>query len=196
MHTGKRGSGESDSLTLSLQIHNADEQPYLSSLQQKAHASFLSQNVGGPNTTLQPPDEIAGLPAGISVHASQSDKFKDRHNYQLPDARGTRFLALRHVNAYFSEVGEYIGHASGLVLGGPGGVSDVNSTNFSRCIKLIKGFQVDIANLYSPPVVGPIPDTPNFLNWPADSDEGSSSSSEQISQFQLQQSWSDFLSHL
>ncbi|KIM34040.1 hypothetical protein M408DRAFT_325571 [Serendipita vermifera MAFF 305830] len=150
--------------------------PYLSSLQQKAHASFLSKTLR-PATSLQPPDEIAGLPAGISIQASQP-KIKEPHQYDLLDRRGARSLALRHVNAYFSDVGEYFGHASNFMVNGLEGVSNA-----------------ELGSLYSPPVTNPLPDT-TFLNWAPDSDEGSSTGSEQISQLQLQQSWSDFLSHL
>jgi hypothetical protein len=61
-------------------------------------------------------------------------------------------------------------------------------------------FQIDVNALYtsviqSSPAV-PHPDSSAFLNLPKESDESSSSSSEQISQLQLQQSWSDFLLQL
>lgn len=132
---------------------------------------------------------------GVSVHSLRvTDNSRKAHQYQQLDERDARSLALRHISTYFSEVGEYFGHASGLVSSGPEGMDTIHASSDDS--ETFRSFEVFSGAIYSPLPIESILDTSSFPDHLPGLDEAFSGNIDQISQLQLQQSWSEFLSHL
>ncbi|PVG00713.1 hypothetical protein CPB86DRAFT_773596 [Serendipita vermifera] len=187
--------------------------PYLLILQERAHsslASFASKPRNSPDgdaAPVQSAGDIPGLSTGIAVRSGESPIRNARRaaRWYSQHGRGARFQALRHAQSQmFGTQAQYFGHTSPHMLHPVKEVAQLDATGHYfdadvgpgsgdfAAVPLPVGPPDPMAMSYGQPIA-----FDNNLQWPANlSDSSYGSTPEDLTQQELQASWSDFLSTL
>ncbi|CAG8676963.1 960_t:CDS:2 [Acaulospora colombiana] len=183
--------------------------------EERAHsslASFASNPSHSPEGDVGPAQstgDIPGLPTGIAIRSGESATRNARRaaRWYSQHGRGARFQALRHAQGQmFGTQSQYFGHTSPHMLHPVNEIAQLDATGHYfdaevgpgsgefAAVTLPVGPPEPMAMPYSQPINT---STYDNLQWSASlSDSSYGSTPENLTQQELQASWSDFLSTL